>query len=201
MTAEAYAFPEIDGWRVEQKPPPGHAEEQNAIADAAQRGHDDGLAAGRALAEAELEPLRAVLAAAAASITAARDEVVAIAEVRAVELAVMLAQKILAAKLDADPHAILSLCEGALRRVVQKDDLVLEVNPADAELVRAEIAILESSAGGPDTISVSGERRVGRGGCVVRTREGEIDARIESQLERAADLMRRNLGVTPPPPE
>ena len=39
-------------------------------------------------------------------------------------------------------------------------------------------------------IEIVGERRVPRGGCIVRTVEGEIDARVEQQLERAAALLR-----------
>ena len=67
------------------------------------------------------------------------------------------------------------------------DDVVLEVNPADFDAgAGVDRRSLEPSAGGFGSIEVSGERRVGRGGCIVRTAEGEIDARIESQLARAA---------------
>jgi flagellar biosynthesis/type III secretory pathway protein FliH len=188
---EAFAFPELDGWRVDRPPPPRNtAEEADAVAEAERRGHEEGLAAGRALAEAELEPLRAALVSAAAALGVARDEVVAVAEGRSIELAVMLAQKILATALEVEPRQLVTVVEGALRRLVDADEVVLEVNPADVALLEAEIGLLDPSAGGPKSIVVSGERRVGRGGCVVRTREGEIDARLETQLERAAEVLR-----------
>jgi flagellar biosynthesis/type III secretory pathway protein FliH len=193
VPAEAFLFPEIDGWRPEREGPPPRVPEADAVADAERRGHDEGLAAGRALAEAELEPVRAALAAAIDSLSGARAEVVAVAEGRAVELAVALAQKILATALEIEPEHVLSAVQGALRRLVDKDEVVLEVNPADVPLLQTQISTLDGTAGGPVSIQVVGERRVNRGGCIVRTREGEIDARIETQLERADEVLRRSL--------
>ena len=192
MAPDAYALPELDGWRIDQ-PRPFDPAEADATAVAERRGHDEGLAAGRALAEAELEPLRAALQAAASALGTARDEVIAVVEGRAVELGIMLAEKILATSLELDPRRMLAVVEGALRHLVDADEVVLEVNPADVPLLQAEVATLDATVGGPKSIVVSGERRVGRGGCVVRTREGEIDARLETQLERAAEILRGSL--------
>jgi len=195
MAPDTVTLPELDGWRIDDPKPRRPPEEIDALAEAARRGHDEGLAAGRALAEAELEPLRAALRSAAASLGAARDEVIAVAEARAVELAVLLAEKIVAASLDADPQQLLTIVQGALRHLVDADEVVLEVNPADVPLLQAEVGALDATVGGPKSVVVAGERRVGRGGCVVRTREGEIDARLETQLERARDVLRGALAT------
>ena len=120
---------------------------------------------------------------------------VAVAEGRAIELAIVLAQKIIATTLELEPARMLSVVQGALRHLVDRDEVVLEVNPADVAIVHAEIESLDPSVAGPKSISVAGERRVGRGGCVVRTREGEIDAQIDVQLERAAEILRKSLAA------
>ncbi|HEY4347363.1 MAG TPA: FliH/SctL family protein [Gaiellaceae bacterium] len=196
---ESYRFPELDGWRVDRDVPPpfrtAAAADLDPVAEAERRGHDEGLAAGRALAEAELEPLRAALVAATSALGGARNEAIGVVEARAVELGVMLAGKILATALEVDPHQVLTVVEGALRHLVDKDEVVLEVNPADVTLLQTEIERLDASSGGPRSIAVVGERRVSRGGCIVRTREGEIDARIETQLERAAELLHKSLST------
>jgi len=51
-----------------------------------------------------------------------------------------------------------------------------------------------SALGGIEHCEVQAERRVARGGAVVRTPEGDIDARIESKLERARDVVAAALG-------
>lgn len=190
--ADAFAFPELDGWRIDQ-PRAHRSDEPDPVAAAERRGYEEGLAAGRALAEAELEPLRITLQASASSLGLARDDVIVRAEARGVELGVLLAQKILATALELEPRRLLGVVEGALRHLVDADEVVLEVNPADVPLLQGELASLDGTVGGPKSIVVSGERRVGRGGCVVRTREGEIDARLETQLERAAETLRGSL--------
>lgn len=196
---ETYALPELDGWLVDRSAaPPADATmgvngAAAAVAAAERRGYDEGLAVGRTLAEAEREPLRAALVAASTALGGAREEFIVAAEARAVELAIALAEKILGATLELDPARLLDVVAGAFRRLVDKDEVVLEVNPADVELLRAEIELLDASAGGPRVTQIVGERRVGRGGCIVRTRAGEIDARIESQLALADELLRRSL--------
>jgi flagellar biosynthesis/type III secretory pathway protein FliH len=77
-----------------------------------------------------------------------------------------------------------------LRRVLDRDRIIVEVNPADYELVRAEIEALADGLGGFHGLEVEAEPRVGRGGCLVRTQVGEIDAGIDEQLSRAADILR-----------
>jgi flagellar assembly protein FliH len=46
-----------------------------------------------------------------------------------------------------------------------------------------------SRLGGIDSCDVQAERRVSRGGAVVRTVEGEIDATLETKLSRARDVL------------
>ena len=62
--------------------------------------------------------------------------------------------------------------------------LVIEVNPDDLELVSESAEGLAARLGGVQRLDVVAERRVERGGCIVRTEEGEIDARIGSQLQQ-----------------
>jgi flagellar biosynthesis/type III secretory pathway protein FliH len=39
------------------------------------------------------------------------------------------------------------------------------------------------------------DRRIERGGCVVQTRAGELDAQISAQLERAAKVVTKEAGT------
>ena len=119
------------------------------------------------------------------------------AERAAVELALKLAEKIVGAAIEAEPEAVLGVVAGALRRATVRDHLVLEVNPADFQLVHDRPTSWRrgSAACAGWTSSPSGASS--RGGCVVRTEEGEIDARIEEQLERAGEVVGRPAGRVP----
>jgi flagellar biosynthesis/type III secretory pathway protein FliH len=71
------------------------------------------------------------------------------------------------------------------------------VHPDDFELVRDAAEDLANRVGGIHRIDVVAERRIDRGGCVVRTVEGEIDAGIGAQLDRAAEIFANTLQVAP----
>jgi flagellar biosynthesis/type III secretory pathway protein FliH len=45
-----------------------------------------------------------------------------------------------------------------------------------------------------DHCVVDASRRVGRGGCLVHTPVGEIDATVETKLERAGEVVAAALG-------
>ena len=53
---------------------------------------------------------------------------------------------------------------------------------------------LRASLGGIEHCVVEAERRVARGGCIVRTPVGDVDARVETKLERAREVVAAALG-------
>jgi flagellar assembly protein FliH len=198
---DAFAFPVLEGTSVQSTAPredivaAARAEADAITEEARVRGHEAGLAAGMAEAQVQLEPVRDALIEARAGIERMADEIVPLVEQRAVELALVLAEKILATSLALDPSLVGSIATGALRRIVARDRIELDVNPEDVELVRAALASDTNELSSSRRIDVIAERRVRRGGCVVRTVDGEIDARIEKQLERAAAILRESIAT------
>ena len=67
------------------------------------------------------------------------------------------------------------------------------VNPDDLELVRETAGTLLAELGGMEHLEIQSDRRVPRGGTVVRTAEGEVDATIETKLARAREVLEREL--------
>jgi flagellar assembly protein FliH len=168
---------------------------ESIVDDARSRGHAEGFAAGREQALTALAPAADALAAAVAGAEAEQAAFLDRAERAAVELALALSSKIVGSLVDARPQIVLDVVAGALRRTTVRDELVLEVNPEDFELVRDAAEGIAGRIGGIRRMDVVAERRISRGGCVVRTGEGEIDAQVSEQLARAAELIAEQLGV------
>jgi flagellar biosynthesis/type III secretory pathway protein FliH len=182
--SSSFEFPELAVPRpVEERLAAAEAEHQAELAAARAAGYDEGLAAGRA----EVSGAARAMAAAAGRLDEASATAAADAEPVAVELALRIAEKILAGELEARPELVLDVVRGALRRLTEPLPATLLVNPEDAELVRGSIADLSVEHGGK--LTVRDDRRVERGGCVVSTPAGEIDAQIKAQLERAAKVI------------
>jgi flagellar biosynthesis/type III secretory pathway protein FliH len=154
----------------------------------------EGFAAGRADAVAALEPALAALTQAVADVHAQQAAAAEQLERRAVELGLALAKKIVCGALEVEPERVLEAVTGALRGIVERERVTVLVNPDDLEIVREAMDNLKASLGGIEHCEVQAERRVGRGGCIVRTPVGDVDARVETKLERAGEVVAAALG-------
>ena len=100
------------------------------------------------------------------------------------------------ASVAAQPELVVEVVRGALRGIIERARVTVLVNPDDLELVRDAAIGLQAALGGIEHLEVQAERRVGRGGAVVRHPEGEVDASLETKLERARELVEAQLVVT-----
>jgi flagellar assembly protein FliH len=168
----------------------GHAREQGFA-----QGRADGAAAGRADVMAQLQPGVQALDAAARALAADRAELADRVERRAVELALEIAAKIVAGAIEVEPERVLDVVRGALRCLVERERIQVLVHPDDLDLVRASMDALAAQLGGIEHVDVQEERRVGRGGAIVRTADAEIDASLAAKLDRARDVVAGELAT------
>jgi flagellar assembly protein FliH len=196
---EAFAFPTLEptagfapisAHGAEPEPEIDLAAEAEAARAA---GHEAGFQAGLVEAQARMASGIAALQAAVAEVAAERERVSAAVETAAVDLALKIAEQALAASVTARPEAVVDVVRGALRRLVERDRVTILVNPEDLDLVRAAAESLMAELGGIEHCDVQAERRVARGGAVVRTVEGEVDATLATKLSRAREVLEEEL--------
>ena len=156
------------------------------VAEARAEGYEAGAAEARELLAGPASALRT----AAAEIAGLRDSVAGDAERAAVELALAVAAQALQGALDVEPDRVVDVVRGTLRRLVERERLTLLVNPDDLDVVRDHADGLIAELGGIEHCEVQADRRVPRGGAIVRTTEGEVDGTLETKLERAREVVR-----------
>lgn len=162
---------------------------EEARAAAREEGYREGLEAARR----ELEPAAGALVEALEQAAAERARCAEAVEREAVEIALGVAEKALCGALDVQPERVLDVVQGSLRRATEREHVTVLVNPDDLDLVRSAVGSLAGVLGGVERIDVQAERRVARGGAVLRTPAGELDARIATQLERAREVVESEL--------
>jgi flagellar assembly protein FliH len=193
--------------QLEPSAPPPRGTPARILADAAAEaervrelaraeGHAEGLAQGREDGLAEARSAAGALRQALSEALALREQLAGETESDAVALALALAAKILAGTLAVEPERVLDSVRGALRRVTDRRRVTVLVDPADFEAVSAAIAEVEAQVGGIDHCDVQADRRVGRGGAIVSTLESEVDASVDTQLERAREIIQAEFART-----
>jgi len=198
-----YAFEQLEP----SDPPPrdalarmlarARAEAEQVREQARAEGFEEGRRAGHQQGAGEIASAAAAFAQAAGAVQALSGQTVLAVEADAAELALALAGKILAGALQARPELVVEVVQGALRRIADRRRISVLVNPADLELVRAAIGEITSQGSGVELCEVISEERVGAGSAIVRTAEGEVDASVQTQLERARELVAATLASSP----
>jgi len=152
-------------------------------------------ARARIAAEAAEEGRGQGLARAAATLcaaAAARDRRLAAVEREVAALALEVARKILGCELAEREGAVADLAARAIAEARERREVTLRVNPADAAAVRAAGGRLEALLVRAP-LALREDPAIPRGGAIVETEAGRIDARIETQLAQLARAVEEEL--------
>ena len=204
MTPTEFSFEALEAPAA--TPEPGsHAEADAVMAALAQAEADadtlrvaareQGLAEGREEALAALTPALESLAQAAEAVQAEQHVRAERLERHAVDLALFLAEKIIGGAVAVEPELVVEAVRGALRGIVERERITVLVHPEDLDLVRDAMDGMRTTLGGIEHCEVQAERRVSRGGAVVRTPDGDVDARVETKLQRAREVVETALST------
>lgn len=175
--AEGYAEGHAQGYEVGQRE--GH---EQGLAEGREAGYAEGHAQGLELAREEAEKLRQLVHACAESIHNLETET----GEALLSLALRVAEQVLRSTLDTQPERILDL----IREVMHMDGgqqgtLRLRLNPADMERVDR---FLEQEA----TVAhwrLQADPAIERGGCIVETALGSIDATLQTRWQRVVSTL------------
>ena len=164
------------------------------IREAAQvEGLAEGRRAGLEQTAAELHSASTAMTEAAAELRRIGLETADKVEREAVLLGLQVAEKVLAGAIAVQPARVVDVVRGALRCLVERDRVLVLMHPGDMALVRDAVEGLRGQLGGIEHLEVQEERRMIRGGAMVRSRSGEVDARIETKLQRAREVVEAEL--------
>lgn len=139
----------------------------------------------QALAEAEEQGHRAGIAQTAGELARAaaeRDRLLQAAADDLVRLAVAVAGKILGREVERDGR-VEALAASALEAVRNRRQVTLRVNPGDAPALRRQAGPLGAVLARAPCLGIQEDPAVERGGLLVETEAGTLDARLETRLE------------------
>lgn len=100
------------------------------------------------------------------------------------KLAVRIAEKILHQELNEHQDYVLTTVKSAISQLRDKKNIKIRINPSDYEFLRTHKEELVSTFDGVSSLEVIEDRRVDQGGCVIESANGDLDARVSTQLEQ-----------------
>ncbi len=164
--------------------------EREAARKGREEGREEGFKEGKAEVQRLVDRLHVILERAMQK----RSEILEEAEAQVVELVLLVAKKVVKVISENQKSVVVQNIAQALRKLKTKSDVVIRVNLSDLELATEHIKDFVQLTENARKITVVEDTTVDRGGCVIETDFGEIDARIASQLH---ELEEKILEVAP----
>ncbi len=153
-------------------------------------GRDEGWREGKAEAERLVQRLHSILAKAIEK----RSDIITQSEAQIVHLILQIAKKVVKVISENQKNIVINNALQALRKLKSKSDVVIRVNLLDVNLTTEHAREIVELIENVKSVSVLEDSTVDRGGCVIETDFGEIDARISSQLR---EIEERILEIAP----
>ena len=157
-------------------------------AQAKSEGFAQGSADGRAAVQAEMDEMLETMRGLIEMARVERHKIIETAEPEIVRLSVAIAERILNQHVALDNETVLEMTRSAITRLVNRETVTVRVNPGDVEIMRQHRDKL-MSMNDIDNMRIIEDQRVDRGGVLIETDAGTIDAKISTQLREARRLL------------
>jgi flagellar biosynthesis/type III secretory pathway protein FliH len=147
------------------------------------RGFNKGEKAGLQSAAEKIEALGRMLTDAAEELARLHARFRREAEKEIVELAMAVAARVVCHEVKTNRESVVHIVRQALAKVDHPDAVVIKMNPAEVELLERSRLNLSEVFQKADGIRIEADEDIGCGGCLIETGGGDVDARIEKQLQ------------------
>jgi len=171
----------------------GRAGKEAALEEGRKAGYEEGRKAGHEDGLREMKLIAAKLEDVLGSAVTERQKILEEAKGEIISLVKFITGKVIKKQVTEDDEVIIRVVSGALARILEEKKISVRVNPDDyaiAESRRGEFFAIVNSL---DQIDFIMDKRIDRGGCIIETAFGNIDARISSQLDFIDMELRRSV--------
>lgn len=139
----------------------------------------------------EAAGLRRQLAETIAELSELREQMATYGEHEMVQLAVEIAKKIVRREVTVDREIVISLARVALSRLHNRALASIRLHPDDYQYLAAH----RDKLGTGSTVKLIEDASISRGGCLIETDFGDVDARIEQQFSEIERGFLNDLGA------
>jgi flagellar assembly protein FliH len=161
------------------------------------KGHSEGLAKAEASVRHEYEGKFAgvisLMEGIAASLEQSREQLAKTHSPQLIRLWEMMLSKMLATMVDMDPKVIERVVSGLLKRISDRERIIVYLNPADMSMIEENKDTLMDSIRGVKFFELMSDDHVEKGSCLIETNLGIYDARWKTQLEQVSSEVKNLL--------
>jgi len=161
--------------------------EKEAYEKAFQLGEKAGLESGERMFRSAVQSL----VEAAEGLKHAEKEFYGRVEEEILDLVLATTRKVVQREINTQRDVILDVLRQAIAKTIDRERIRVRINPSDYDFVHTHKSDIVSTVDGVKDLVIEGDESISRGGAVVDSDYGTIDARIERRFEAVEKAMRR----------
>ena len=162
---------------------------RQAELEAYEKGLSDGIRQGRDLQKNEaLDTLRAMTGI-VSEVSELKKEILQNAEREILQLALAVAEKVLHLEVTTNREVIQSVLKEAIKKIVDRENMKIRVHPQDFHYMMEIKSDFLQHFDGIKNIVFEEDESVRRGGAIIETLFGEVDARLDQQYNEIKTVM------------
>lgn len=158
--------------------------------EAYEKGFHSGEKAGFEFGSKKAEVLFSGLGGVLEEVSNFRETIFKACEKDMVELSLAIAKKVMHRELEVKKDAVLDCVRAALKSVIAGGEISIRVNPKDLDILNQYRGELARYGEGVKGVKVEGDDSIAKGGCVIETNYGEVDATMDSILADIEERLR-----------
>ncbi len=162
--------------------------ESQAYAQGYEQGQKDGEQLGRQQFNVALQHLESVVE----DLKRQSASLVSKYEAQMVQISLLVAGKVIEGQVSEDRQLVARVLSASLKKTVEGSSITIHVNPRDWENLGEDFLSRLSSPGG-NIVDVRADASVKRGGCLIKTEFGLIDATTESRWKAMVEAINESL--------
>ncbi len=155
--------------------------------EAYREGISKGQEEGRKMAIKKIDPLFDTLRSALAELSDIRASIIEKNQEQIMEIIFMITEKIIHRQIRITPDIILDTVRAASNHLMETEEIRLHLHPSDFEYVREIESILSKKLSNRKNMHIIEDSTIDRGGVIIETELGDIDATIRSQIDHLKD--------------
>ena len=158
--------------------------------EAYKKGYEAGREEGYKEGQAEVMRLIDRLGTIVSTAVDIRDDIIRSSEKLMTEMILMISRKVIKDEIVERREVVINNIREAIKRVKDRDRIDIRVNFADLDMTTAHKDELIKMMESLKKVNIYEDSRVDRGGCIIETDVGAIDARISTQLDTIEEAIR-----------
>ena len=176
VVAESPAEPEIDIEALEKE------------------AYEKGLAEGKAQTEKKLAQATKAVSDAAKKLSTQSETIMRRSADDMLELVMAIAERVIHIALDEHKDAIVKIVQQTIDAAVQAEEFHIRVNPDDVQVLNEHKPLFIASLSGLRNIEFIADGSLSRGGCMLDSPSGRVDATLETQLNEIFSHLKEIMG-------